>query len=294
MALDFTKPTAALHKLSPALARERWTNKVSLLSPGVTIGYRDRGPGVLYPDADQRSAIIAGASAARRIMRKAVSEMDRVVFARRNEGQAFTNIMNYHFGLAGNRANIVPKTNVVDKSFAIRDLAACDRRWALNKIREGMLSLSFHINTGVYLIDNDNDFRTLKSGGAGTSAVTYDPTTGDLDSFEEGYLTWAGAAGLDRGLLAGFRNGEIHVAFRLMADYGPEHYARVIIHEAAHKFLGVDDKKYAHQGGYANLSFKECLDNADSFAWAALSLDAGGLMMGTYSTDPTITPGPIA
>jgi hypothetical protein len=59
--------------------------------------------------------------------------------------------------------------------------------------------------------------------------------------------------------------------------------ARIIVHEATHKFAGTDDVAYKwdnlkhNVGGHANLS-----DNADSYAWACrliwkrkLSLPAG-------------------
>ena len=78
----------------------------------------------------------------------------------------------------------MPSSNVVDKSFEFRDLGKTDRRWALNKVREGMLSISFHLNTGMYLIDCDNAFRNSKSGVSGQTS----------GANEEGYCTWASTA----------------------------------------------------------------------------------------------------
>ena len=284
----FIKKADGTQVLPDGTLQEKWTDTKELLSPGLMISYKRR-PG--YPSTAQKELLLSAASASRRIMLKAVREMDRVVFFRRPEGQAFTNIMNYHFGLAAGRSPGMPSTNVVDKPFGLRDLGATDRRWALNKIREGMLSISFHINTGVYLIDCDNAARTVKSGAFKGAAGTMSGPG------EEGYCTWASWAGFDKGLLSSWRNGEIHVAFKNMHDggYSADLYARVVIHEGAHKYLGVADQKYAHQvADYTALSFMDCINNADSYAWAALSLDAGHLIYGENSHDSTARPAAIA
>lgn len=44
----------------------------------------------------------------------------------------------------------------------------------------------------------------------------------------------------------------------------------LVIHEAAHRHAGVDDKVYRWQPGYATLSAKNAMDNADSYAWFAV------------------------
>jgi hypothetical protein len=298
MALTFTKgastaPSKFIQKadgtqvLPAGTVQQKWTDTKSILSPGLMIAYKNR-PG--YPSQPQKELLLAAASATRTIMLKAVRELDRVVFLRRPEGQVFTNIMNYHFGLAAGRAAGLPSSNVVDKPFGMKDIGATDRRWALNKIREGMLSLSFHLNTGMYLIDCDNEHRTIKSGAFKGVAGTLVPEG------EEGYCTWSSWSGLDSGLLSAWRNGEIHVAFKNMHEsgYSAKHYARVIIHEAAHKYLGVTDVKYAHQQAeYTALGFSDCLNNADSYAWAALSLEAGFLLRGVDSHDNKGYPGNI-
>jgi hypothetical protein len=261
-----------------------YTNKVKILSPLLAIAYSDnKGTRTNYPTKAQTDLLLNGAAAARRIMRTAVAEMDRVVYLRRPEGEPFTSIMNYHFGLAANRLNPMLKSNVVDKSFGLKAVAQKDRRWILNKVRMGMLSISFHLNTGVYLIDVDIGVRNIIGGVADT------PGAG-----EEGYVVGGannpatGKFTPHCGLLSGFRNGEIHVAFAFMQQngYTAEAVARVIIHEASHKYWGVADYFYAHQtAGYRNLNCVEAVDNADSFAWAAVSLDQGALVHGTDSND---------
>lgn len=301
MGLKFNKAETKRSRLEPGTLRQNWTNVKEVLNPGLMIAYRKRPEGTVYPSRAVKDRLIGSAAAARRIMRKALLEMDKVVFFRRKEGLAFTNTMNYHFGLAEGRSPGLPSSNVVDKSFSLRDLGQTDRRWALNKVREGMLSLSFHLNTGMYLIDCDNDFRTLKSGTAGTSNIDRDGAWQNANGkwmmpMEEGYATWARYAqpgeltGLEKGLLSAWKNGEIHIAFVALHEcgYSYQSIARVIIHEAAHKYLGVADQPgtgYAHQAGYDAMPFTQCIDNADSFAWAALSLSAGHLIRGVDSHD---------
>lgn len=292
------------------------TNRVKVLSPGLTISWSDLGGTRLnYPTAGQKELLLNAASKAREIMRTAVRDMDRVVFFRRPEGQPFTSIMNYHFGLSAARAAGLA-SNVVDKKFAFSDIGSNDRRSILNKIRMGMLSISFHLNTGVYIIDNDNDERTIKSGVGGgvkgqTSVVNKD-ATGAVLGFEEGYISHKGCTSFQNrfvrddgseifetkgrphaGVFSAYKNGEIHMSFKYLHEQGytAEDAARVLIHEAAHKYWAVADHAYAHQqAAYRSLTHEEAIDNADSYAWAALSLNAGGLIWGHYSQGNPVQP----
>jgi hypothetical protein len=43
----------------------------------------------------------------------------------------------------------------------------------------------------------------------------------------------------------------------------------LVIHEAAHRHAGVDDRSYIFDPGYATQSAKEAMDNADSYGWFA-------------------------
>jgi len=43
----------------------------------------------------------------------------------------------------------------------------------------------------------------------------------------------------------------------------------LVIHEAAHRHAGVDDRFYRWQPGYATQSAKEAMENADSYGWFA-------------------------
>jgi len=42
-----------------------------------------------------------------------------------------------------------------------------------------------------------------------------------------------------------------------------------VVARTADRHAGVDDKVYRWEAGYATLSAKEALDNADSYAWFA-------------------------
>jgi len=255
------------------------TNKTRLLSPAVMIAYASTS-GADYPSTAVRGHILNSAARARTIMRSAVAKFDKVVFFRRAEGEPFTSIVNYHFGLDAARSDVLD-SNVVDAPMTLRSLGQNNRRTVLNKIRMGMLSVSFHLNTGVYLIDIDADNRTIHSG-VQTNAI--DP----LNASTHGYVSNPkGKNAIATGLFSGFQNGEIHINFDKMHTGGYTHdaCARVLIHEAAHKYWGVSDHCYAWNNGYENLSINQCLDNADSYAWAALSIEAGHLIKGTTSRD---------
>src|SRR3954470_20228586 len=102
-------------------------------------------------------------------MRAAVAKFDKVVFFRRPEGEPFTSIVNYHFALDAARSGSLGN-NVVDAPMSLKSMSENNRRTVLNKIRMGMLSVSCHLNTGVYLIDIDAVNRTIH-GGQQTNAV---------------------------------------------------------------------------------------------------------------------------
>jgi hypothetical protein len=68
--------------------------------------------------------------------------------------------------------------------------------------------------------------------------------------------------------------GPIHICFapppgcNFSTTAAPNRIA-LVIHEAAHRHTGVDDKFYAWQAGYATLSSDDAKDNADSYGWFA-------------------------
>jgi len=78
--------------------------------------------------------------------------------------------------------------------------------------------------------------------------------------------------------------GDIHICFDTRPGHcgfmslTPEERAALIIHEAAHRHVGVDDKAYVWQRtppdprDYSRLTPKQAMDNADSYAWFCVEL----------------------
>ena len=292
----FTKPSTLVRKAEvavrsaigahvPADPRRGFTDHMEVLSPQLLIGYKKYPAATNYPSDTMKASAVAATSLAARIMRKVNDEFAGILMLRRKESALMQEVLDKHFGLiAGDDAGGYLKDNVVNKKFSVRAVAEKDRRWVLEKIRKNMLSLSFHLNTGVYLIDNDASRRDIESGRV------VDPTVADPN--KEAYVTntktkydattwratsWKAVSNS----ISGFRKGEMHVSLDMLKDYSELSYARVIIHEATHKYLCTADEAYAHQDTYATLSLVQALNNADSYAWAAVSLYCGTLKMGS-------------
>jgi hypothetical protein len=265
--MSFTKPSTALN-LPRFGGKERYTDTNEFLSPGVLIAYKARPTGVVFPPLEEKTAMNAAAIQARNIVRIANDVLARVVIQRQDESSLFTSVMARHFNLiSGDKADGYLTDNTVNKAFEFGAIFDRDRRWALEQIRQKMLTLSFHLNTGIYLIDLDNEERT-SLGGNTVQAGTARPSN------SRGY-TMLRASGSNP--VCGFRNGEVHVDFAQFPDMSLNSGARLIIHECAHKFLGVADTYYAWHVNYPP-SLQKCLDaNADSFAWTAVSLATGAL-----------------
>jgi len=70
--------------------------------------------------------------------------------------------------------------------------------------------------------------------------------------------------------------GPIHICFDTagcdFATTAAPNQVALLIHEAAHRHAGVDDKVYRWDPKYSALSAKEAMDNADSYAWFAVLL----------------------
>jgi hypothetical protein len=70
-------------------------------------------------------------------------------------------------------------------------------------------------------------------------------------------------------------HGNIHINFAIL-DYHEDSVARTIVHEASHKFADTLDVAYAGASSYPP---KDAIENADSYAWAALSFLIGRLVI---------------
>lgn len=71
--------------------------------------------------------------------------------------------------------------------------------------------------------------------------------------------------------------GSIHVEFSYCTSKSVDAIARIIFHEATHKFGAAADFGYASSDTISKLKVEQALLNADSYAFAALSLLRGGL-----------------
>ena len=212
-------------------------NKKEVISPRLIIKYHDKNP----PNKATKAALATAVQTSAKIMRAAVWKMDKVVFFRRDEDYLKA-IVNTHFRLS----------TVTDKQ----------RGYYLNKVRMCMLSTSFHLNTGAYLLDIDNDHRKIAAG----------------EDYSEGFDG-------TEGYVANFAlntTGPVHIDFSLAAKYSARGLARVIIHEATHCYWKTVDVFYSHEDGYNSMTADQAVTNADSFAYAALSIEAKALQ--THAT----------
>ena len=65
----------------------------------------------------------------------------------------------------------------------------------------------------------------------------------------------------------------IHIEFSLAAVYPPFQLARIIVHEATHKFAGTRDNAYTYEEeDYEDLTYQERVFNADSYAYVTISI----------------------
>jgi diadenosine tetraphosphate (Ap4A) HIT family hydrolase len=296
----FTKPTTLVRKAEvavrqavgahvPADPRRGFTDHMEVLSPQLVIGYKKYPAAANYPSDAMKASAQEATRLAARIMRKVNDEFAGILMLRRKESALMQQVLATHFHLiAGDTAGGMLKDNVVNKKFSAHAVFEKDRRWVLERIRQNMLSLSFHLNTGVYLIDTDPHRRDIETGQVkapvpvGTAITTEAYVSPTKTKFDPNTWRVTGAK-FYSDTHSGFRNGEIHVSLELLKDYSALSYARIIIHEATHKYFNTEDEAYAHQGTYAGLSLVETLNNADSYAWAAVSLYAGAVKMGSLA-----------
>jgi hypothetical protein len=67
--------------------------------------------------------------------------------------------------------------------------------------------------------------------------------------------------------------GSIHMDFEVLKHERDKlMMVTMLIHEAAHKFCSMSDKRYRNAPGYSKLSFSDLKMNPDSYAFTALSI----------------------
>lgn len=247
-------------------------NTREILSSGLVIKYHaDRPPTLATKNLLVKSASIAGS-----IMRSTVWAIDKVVLFYRDEPTWMTTTLDKHFCL--NREPTLLSTRLANGNL----VNAKARRKYLGEVRKIMLSTSFHLSTGTYLLDVDaqnrmtvGDFHIDNMGaGWGEAAAAGNQV---VSRNIEGYVQ--GRTGL-MDTLGGSSSGGIHVGFSLFSQFGysAERMARIIIHEATHKFSKTGDVKYAHDPAYDVQTPELMKTNADSYAYAAISMAAQSMI----------------
>ncbi|WP_158670276.1 M35 family metallo-endopeptidase, partial [Bradyrhizobium guangdongense] len=96
---------------------------------------------------------------------------------------------------------------------------------------------------------------------------------GEADCATDGKGAVCGYA-LTTQLFGGF--GKVHICFDARPRHcnfsalAPDTQEVTLIHEVAHRYVGIEDQAYEHEPKYSTLSPKQALDNADSYAFFAV------------------------
>lgn len=246
--------------------QEKHLDTRELLSPGLMIKFHsDR-----KPSKDTKRMLSKSASVARGAMRSSVWQLDKIVLFGADEPDWMTATLDKHFCLH--------RDTTLSSEKAAKGLKnAKARRKYLGEVRKVMLSTSFHLNTGMYLLDVDaknrmtvGDFH-LDNMGAGWSELNAEQkkvVSENIEGYVQGRVGRAETIGVSS-------SGGIHVGFMLFdMGYTAEMMARIIIHEATHKYYKTADVKYCWEGDYDQQSPASMKNNADSFAFAAMSIAA--------------------
>jgi hypothetical protein len=249
-------------------AQEKHLDTHEIIGAGLAIKYHSGRK----PSAGTKKMLSKSASIACSAMRSSVWEIDKIVLFARDEPGWMTELLDKHFCL-----NQDPTLSSDKAGKGLKNAKA--RRAYLSHIRKVMLSTSFHLNTGMYLLDVDaqnrmtvGDFH-IDNMGAGwfeLNAQGKKVVTANIEGYVQGREGFREKIGLSS-------SGGIHVGFMLFdAPYGytAERMARIIIHEATHKYYKTADVKYCHDGQYDSQSPALMKNNADSFAYAAMSIAA--------------------
>ena len=256
-------------------------NKRELLSARLLVKYFDKRP----PDAATKKKLIIASGVACNVMLRTVWAIDKVCLFRTDESKVTTEVLDKHFCFQ-NRTSVVSTRDSKQKL-----VNAKNRRKWLGEIRENMLSISFHLNTGMYLLDTDAGFRTI----VGDNEIdALDQSWSEEEVYDASGNLVADPADPTKPLMqpktnvAGKRvlskyieayantgtSGPVHVSFELAKTYSPVQFARLIIHEASHTFCGTRDVRYAHASDYYTQRPEDMMWNADSYAYAACSIAA--------------------
>jgi hypothetical protein len=256
-------------------------NKRELLSARLLVKYFDKRP----PDADTKKKLIVASGVACNVMLRTVWAIDKVCLFHTDESKVTTEVLDKHFCFQ-NRTKVLSTRDSKQKL-----VNAKDRRKWLGEIRKNMLSISFHLNTGMYLLDTDAGFRTIVGDNeidamdqAWSEEEVYDASgnvvadpSDPTQPLMQSKTNVAGKRVLSKNIEA-YANtgtsGPVHVSFELAKTYSPVQFARLIIHEASHTYCGTSDVRYAHASDYYTQKPEDMMWNADSYGYAACSIAA--------------------
>jgi len=257
-------------------------NKRELLSPRLLIKYHDKRP----PDKAAKKALITAAGVSCNVMLRTVWAIDKVCLFYRDESPIMTRVLDEHFCFK-NHTGLVSTRDAKQKLVN----AKIRRKW-LALIRKNMLSISFHLNTGMYLLDTDAGHRTIVGDNeintmnvlwaqqewATDAAGNYldDPSNPGY-AYQQPKVNPAGKRVLSEnieGYAQTGSSGPVHVSFEFAKTYSALQFARLIIHEASHTFCGTSDVRYAHAPDYFTQRPQDMISNADSYGYAACSIAA--------------------
>ncbi|HET7130904.1 MAG TPA: hypothetical protein VFJ95_01595, partial [Gammaproteobacteria bacterium] len=124
--------------------QEKHLDTRELIDPGLVIKYHSGR----QPSTNTKRMLSKSASVARSVMRSAVWQIDKIVLFGADEPDWMTATLDKHFGL-----NNDPTLTSEKGTKGLKNAKA--RRKYLGQIRKVMLSTSFHLNTGMYLLDVD-------------------------------------------------------------------------------------------------------------------------------------------
>ena len=184
------------------------------------------------------------------------------VVARTDLGRAERVVIAGHLDTVPVQGNLPSRLIEAPEGDVVWGRGACDMKGGVAV----MLALAVELDAPNRDIDGGAH---IVAGSMSTSTDGY--VTGAKTKFDK--TTWR-ATDWDwsSGITCGFKHGEIHVPFGRAHQFTAISMAGLIIHEATHKYLNTDDEAYANETSYPALSLAECLNNADSYAWAAVSL----------------------
>ena len=257
-------------------------NKRELLSARLLVKYFDKRP----PDAATKKKLIIASGVACNVMLRTVWAIDKVCLFRTDESKVTTEVLDKHFCFQ-NRTSVVSTRDSKQKL-----VNAKNRRKWLGEIRENMLSISFHLNTGMYLLDTDAGFRTIVGDNeidaldqSWSEEEVYDALRKSrgrpgrsyqaLDAAQDQCGRQTGAQQIYRSLCEHQyvrpRSMFLSTWRRLTRPCNSRgsSYTRL-----PYTFCGTRDVRYAHASDYYTQRPEDMMWNADSYAYAACSIAA--------------------